>query len=39
VDAACEKADLIVYLVKHKAFLELGDLGSAVLDFCGVGKS
>jgi UDP-N-acetyl-D-mannosaminuronic acid dehydrogenase len=38
VDPACEQADLIVYLVKHKAFIGLIDLKGVVLDFCGVGE-
>lgn len=39
VDSACDQADSIVYLVKHKEFLQLGDLNGVVLDFCGIGAS
>ncbi len=38
VESACEKADLIVFLVKHKVFMELTDTKAQVLDFCGVKK-
>jgi len=34
---AAEKADLVVFLVKHKGFSGL-KAGGQVLDFCGVGK-
>jgi UDP-N-acetyl-D-mannosaminuronic acid dehydrogenase len=33
---AVEQADLVVFLVKHKAFAGLEIKGS-VLDFCGIG--
>ena len=36
MEEACEAADLIVFLVKHKEFPLLKDLNGAVLDFCGV---
>ncbi|RKX37414.1 MAG: UDP-N-acetyl-D-mannosamine dehydrogenase [Verrucomicrobia bacterium] len=36
VDTACEQADLVVFLVRHKAFVELLDIKGRVLDFCGV---
>ena len=35
-DQACAKADLIVFLVKHKGFAALKNLSASVLDFCGV---
>lgn len=35
-DSACKKADLIVFLVKHKEFTTLKNLSVPVLDFCGV---
>ncbi len=38
VDSACEQADLIVFLVKHKEFQALEDLKGVILDFCGAGK-
>ncbi len=36
VDQASVKADLIVFLVKHKEFSTLKNLPIPVLDFCGV---
>ena len=35
--SASEKADLVVYLVKHKVFMGLKASRGAVLDFCGIG--
>ena len=37
IDQACVKADMIVFLVKHKEFSTLKNLPLPVLDFCGVG--
>lgn len=35
-DSACKKANLMVFLVKHKEFIKLGDVACPVLDWCGV---
>ncbi len=36
VESACECADLMVFLVKHKEFMKLGNVACPVLDGCGV---
>ena len=36
---AVKQADIVVYLVNHREFAELSNIGKLILDFCGVHKN